>query len=82
MLVEYNDLVDKPDSTLERVYEFIGVEMPEQDFSTIEASESEGTYFLKGLHTLRNTLSKDTADPQEVLTKEEFDKFSSWDFWR
>jgi sulfotransferase len=82
LLVEYNDLVDNPDTTLERVYEFIGIEMPEQDFSTVEASESEGTYFLKGLHTLRNTLSKDTSDPRQVLTKKEFDKFSSWDFWR
>ena len=82
LLVEYNDIVDKPHSTLERVYEFIDAEMPSQDFSTVVASEYEGDHGLNGLHTLRNTLSKDTDIPQEVLTKEEFEKFSSWDFWR
>ena len=82
LLVEYNNLVDNPHSTLEKVYEFIGSEMPEQDFSTIVASEYEGNHGIEGLHDLRKTLSKKTAIPQEVLTEEEFEKFSSWDFWR
>ena len=82
LLIEYNDLVDKPNITLEKVYKFIGVDMPKQDFSTVVASEYEGDHGIKGLHTLRNTLSKDTSDPRQVLTKEEFEKFSSWDFWR
>jgi hypothetical protein len=82
LLVEYDDLVDKPHETLSSVYEFIGADMPKQNFNSVEASEADGDHGIHGLHTLRNTLSKDTANPQEVLTEEEFEKFSSWDFWR
>ena len=82
LLVEYDDLVDKPHATLSSIYDFIGADMPEQNFNLVEASEAEGDHGIHGLHTLRNTLSKDTAIPQEVLTEEEFENFSSWDFWR
>ena len=82
LLVEYDDLVDNPHATLERVYEFIDAKMPKQNFNLVETSEAEGNHGLTGLHTLRSRLSKDTAIPQEVLTKEEFEKFSSWNFWR
>ena len=47
----------------------------------IEATELEGNYALSGLHTLRNKLVKSDYKAEDILTEDEFMKFSDRDFW-
>ena len=67
---------------MNQVYDFIGKEKPEQNFEVIEATELEGNHGLQGLHTLRNKLVRSDDNAEDILTKDEFMKFSNWDFWK
>ena len=60
----------------------MGKEQPEQNFEVIESTELEGNHGLSGLHTLRNKLVKSDDNAEDILTKDEFMKFSKWDFWK
>ena len=82
LLVNYDNLVDDPYEVMNQVYDFIGKEQPEQNFEVIEATELEGNYALSGLHALRNKLVKSDDNAEDILTKDEFMKFSKWDFWK
>jgi len=82
LLVEYDDLVDDTVKTLERVYQFMDLTMPQQELGNIESAENEGTYHvLEGLHTLRSTISRDNVRPKDVLTATELSRFSNMKFW-
>ena len=81
MLVDYDNLVDDPHDIMNQVYTFISKEQPEQNFEVIEATELEGNHGLQGLHTLRNKLVKSDYKAEDILTEDEFMKFSDWDFW-
>ena len=80
MLVDYDNLVDDPYDGMNQVYDFIGKEQPEQNFEVIEATELEGNYGLTGLHTLRNKLVRSDNKAEDILTEEEFKKYSEWDY--
>tara|TARA_B100000470_G_C19722466_1_gene360678 strand:+ start:175 stop:963 length:789 start_codon:yes stop_codon:yes gene_type:complete len=82
LLVDYDNLVDDPHDVMNQVYDFIGKEKPEQNFEVIEATELEGNHGLQGLHTLRNKLVRSDDNAEDILTKDEFMKFSNWDFWK
>ena len=58
----------------------MGKEQPEQNFEVIESTELEGNHGLSGLHTLRNKLVKSDYKAEDILTEDEFMKFSEWDF--
>ena len=81
LLVDYDNLVDDPYYVMNQVYDFIGKEQPEQNFEVIEATELEGNHGLTGLHTLRKELVRSGDNAEDILTEDEFMKFSSWDFW-
>jgi len=66
---------------MNQVYNFIGKEQPEQNFEVIESTESEGNHGLTGLHTLRKELVRSGDNAEDILTEDEFIKFSDWDFW-
>ena len=83
LLVDYEDLVDDPYEVMNQVYDFIGCQCDRRvlNFEVIEATELEGDHGLTGLHTLRNKLVRSDDKAEDVLTKDEFMKFSDWDFW-
>ncbi len=81
LLVDYDNLVDDPCEVMNQVYNFIGKEQPEQNFEVIESTESEGNHGLTGLHTLRKELVRSGDNAEDILTEDEFIKFSDWDFW-
>lgn len=80
-LVEYNDLVDKPQKTLDGIYNFLG--LPSFNHSlNIEATEKEANHGLVGLHTLRSTLGRDDTKSKSYLTDAQIDKYNKQIFWR
>ena len=82
LLVDYDNLVDDPYEVMNQVYDFIDKEQPEQNFEVIEATELEGNHGVQGLHTLRNKLVRSDDNAEDILTKDEFMKFSNWGFWK
>ena len=83
--VEYKDLVNKPKETMNKLYEFIGEEPFEHQFTNLKNQNREGdvnTYGLTDMHEVRPTLKSTSKDPKKVLSKEILDKCEGMDFWR
>ena len=83
--VEYNDLVNKPKETMNKLYEFIGEEPFEHQFTNLKNQNREGdvnTYGLSDMHEVRPTLKSTSKDPKKVLSKEILERCEGMDFWR
>ena len=83
--VEYQDLVNKPEETLKKLYEFLGEEYYEHTFDNIENVNRENdiqTYGLDDMHEVRSELKATSPDPTSVLSDYVLDKCKGMDIWR
>lgn len=83
--VEYKDLVNKPQDTLNKIYQFLGEEPFEHTFDGLGNSNRERdmeTYGLEDMHEVRSVLKSTSKDPTKVLSKYVLDKCQGMDFWR
>jgi len=64
LFVNYHDMLDDMDNVLDKVYEFIGEKRYPHDLTNIINSheENDGAYGLKGMHTVRPTISLNEYD--------------------
>ena len=79
--VEYNDLVDDPQETLDGIYNFLELDSFKHSLN-IEAIEKEANHSLAGLHTLRGVLGRDSTKSSDYLTTTQIDKYNKRIFWR
>ena len=86
--VDYNDLVDNPEKTMEDIYDFLGEEHYEHDFeslSNIHREDDLNTYGLGDMHEVHSKLEKTSSSPESVLPKEILDLYEqnkqSLEFW-
>lgn len=83
--VEYNDLVNKPQETLGKIYDFLN-ETPfshfyndlENKYKTNDAS----IYGLSDMHEVRPDLSKTSPHPSEILPESVIKSCDGLEFWR
>lgn len=83
--VEYNDLVNRPKETLDKIYEFLGEETYEHDFDNIQNVNRESdlnTYGLEDMHEVRTKLKSTSSNPIEILSEYVLDKCKGMDIWR
>jgi sulfotransferase len=83
--VEYDDLINNPKETMRKIYEFLGEEHFEHDFSTIENMHKENdaeVYGLADMHDVRNILEKVSENPKEILPESIYEKCQGTEFWR
>jgi len=81
-LIQYDDLVDNTEETLGKVYDFMKLERPEYKQEEVKQVEKEGQYTDRiGMHILRPEIKRDNIKPEDVLTKEELEKYSKLDNW-
>ena len=70
-LVKYDDLVKSPIETMEKIYEFIGLdEYKNYNFNKIDnvcAETKDKAWGLDNLHAIRSKLEKTSTDPKEIL---------------
>lgn len=85
-LIEYDDLVQKPEKVLNSFYSFI--EVPpikvHTDFLVRGAVENDDAFGLPGLHDIRSNLSRTSPPALEVLGEEcyNFWETQHLEFWR
>lgn len=74
LFVEYDDLVDQPEHTLARIYQFCGWAPFAHDFGNITnpTPEPDAIYGIDGFHDVRPTLGRRTIDV--TLTQTTLDK--------
>lgn len=84
LLVEYNDLVNTPEETFKRIYEFLELDYYSHNFMSIENThrEKEDQWSLKDMHHVRQKLQKTSKNPEEVLSSDILNKYSKLEYWK
>lgn len=85
-LVDYQDLVDFPNTVLHGIYDFIEEPKYGHDLNSVVANESYKTvdveYNLVGLHEIKSGITKSNTQARKILTEEQFLHFQKWTFWK
>lgn len=83
--VEYQNLVNNPETTLKSLYEFLEEEPFEHTFEGLQNSNRENdlkTYGLSDMHEVYDKLQSNSPKPKDVLSQNILDKCKAMDFWR
>lgn len=81
-IVEYNDIINSPQETMNKIYEFLEVESFNHNFNQIENTckeEKDANWGIENLHIIRNKLQKTSTPPEEVLGKELTEYYRQFD---
>lgn len=82
LVIEYDELVNNTQGTLNKVYDFIGIERYQHTFTDIKNTCGETKdleWGFKGLHDIRDSISKTSYDPKQVLGRHLYEHFSLFD---
>jgi sulfotransferase len=86
--VDYNDLVNNPQETMEKIYEFLDEDPYEHRFDSLHNIHREDdltTYGLSDMHEVRTELGKTSPTPASVLPEKILDLYeqnkSRLEFW-
>jgi sulfotransferase len=83
-IVEYNDLILKPEETMSGIYKFLEIPQYKHDFQNIEKLESDNDLVLGlpiNLHDIRKSISKSSTST-DILSDYIKHKYSNMEFWR
>ena len=87
--VDYNDLVNDPQTELNKIYTFLGEESFEHTFDNLSNQYREDdltTYGLSDMHEVHSKLEKTSSDPSEVLPASIIELYNSnketIEFWK
>jgi sulfotransferase len=83
-IVEYRDLVSKPEETMNGIYDFLEIPHYSHNFKKIEKLEKDNDEVLglpKNLHDIKKSLSKSSTDT-DILSDYIKHKYSNMEFWR
>jgi sulfotransferase len=83
--VEYSDLVNDPQVTMKKLYEFL--ELPEfvHDFGNLKNLHEEKdaeVYGLEDMHHVRSVLANTAPRPQDILSEVTLNRCKGSEFWR
>jgi sulfotransferase len=83
-MVEYDDLIDRPEETMEGIYEFLELDYYSHDFNCISNNhrESENLWNLKDMHHVRQRLEKKSKNPEDILSDDILNKYSNLEYWK
>lgn len=84
LLIEYDDLVNKPNTTFQKIYEFINIPHFQHTYISItnKTPERDEHWGLDGLHEIRSTLTKTSKSAIKILGQNVYDKYTGLEFWR
>lgn len=84
-VVEYSDLINKPQETMDGIYKFIGTESFKHNFKNIIKLEKDYDTLIgmpEDLHKIRTELKQTSPKPEDVLSDYVLNKYSNMEFWR
>lgn len=82
LIVNYNDIVDDTENQINRIYNFLEIPKFDHTYDNITntcAEVKDTEWGFKGLHVIRNTISKTSSDPRKVLGRDLFEFFENFD---
>lgn len=84
LLVEYDHLALDTENTMNKIYNWLGIDDYRHDLKNIENKyrEDDSVYDLKDMHEVRAVVGKISQPPNQVLSKRTIEKYQGMDFWR
>lgn len=83
--IEYNDLVNNTQDTLDKIYEFLGVKPFINTLSDIKSNEvlnDSEAYGFTDMHTVRSEISSRELNSKEILPENIYKSVQNMEFWR
>lgn len=83
LFLEYNDIVDKTESVVQRIHDF--VEIPDFHYSYTGLKHDMPRSSLTGinnLHKVRPEIKRVSVDPADIYLPETIQRYSNLEFWR
>jgi sulfotransferase len=82
--VEYNDLINDPKSTFEKIYEFLELDYYSHNFTKInnEFDIDDSIYGMRGMHYVDYKIRENKTDPKVILPESVIKKCEDLQFWR
>ena len=84
-MIEYNDLVNRPEEVMRRIYHFLEMPYYDHDFENVSNKYREKdteVYGLGDMHEVRKQVKRTSKRPEEVLSDYVLNKYSGMEFWR
>lgn len=84
-LVEYDDLINDKQNTMNKIYDFLEIERHQHDFNRIEPSQVVNDEILgypKDLHKVQPKLARVKHDNDIKLSEYVLGRYSNMEFWR
>ena len=87
-MVEYDDLVEHPERTIEGIYDFLKIPKFKHRFSNLDQFEVNGLKYDEaivgeGLHNIKtNAISKSKYDAYSIIPESIINKYGRCNFWR
>lgn len=84
LMVEYNDLVNTPDETMGRIYDFLEMDDYDHNFKNVENNhrENDDQWYLKDMHYVRKEVKKTSKKPEDVLSPYILNKYKQLEYWK
>jgi sulfotransferase len=83
-IIEYNDLIQTPEESMKKIYEFLELDYYSHNFDNIENEhrEIDDQWNLKDMHHVRKKLERKSKNPEDVLPKEVLNMYSNLEYWK
>jgi sulfotransferase len=84
LMVEYNDLVNAPDETMKRIYDFLEMDNYNHNFKNVENNhrENDDQWYLKDMHYVRKEVKKTSKKPEDVLSPYVLNRYKKLEYWK
>ena len=82
LLVEYDNLVTEPQTELDRIADFVGIERVEVNANEVaDSGEDDKAWGIKDLHKVRGRVKKANYSPKRLLGKKLYNFYQGGEFW-
>jgi sulfotransferase len=86
LFIDYNKCIQNPERDLKRIYEFLNLPTFKHDLSSIKQQvvSDDSVWRYPGLHTVRPSVNKISADPMVILGPElvaRYTRVEPWESW-
>lgn len=83
LLVEYDDLTLNTDKTLEKIYNFLGIEKFDHYYDGIKSSDKYTDHWgIKNHHKVKDTIQRENDDYSKIFSSDTIKKYSGLEFWK
>ena len=83
-LVEFNDLAEKPQETMQGIYDFLELKQFKHNFNHVKhvTQENDDLHGIPGLHVIRNKVEPLPPYGHQLIGLQAYNKFDDAEFWR